>query len=202
MVIDILVEGPLDEAVARRLIRHTGHEAGTTFGKRGVSYLHQKIPGFNARARYGHPILLLVDFMDTNLDCPPAVPSTWLPDRDQRLLLRVVVNEIESWLLADHRGIAGFLGVSNTLVPTDPEHLADPKQTLVNLARRSRRRTVQALIPASGITASVGRSYVDEMRTFVMDYWNVNDARQRASSLDRCVLRLKELSSPDHVNMP
>lgn len=195
MVIDILVEGPLDEAVAQRLILHAGHKAGTTFGKHGISTLRQKASGFNIRARYGNPILVLVDFVDTGLDCPPAVPTIWLPDRASGLLLRVVVNEIESWLLADHQGIAEFLGLPSAMVPTDPEHIADPKQTLVNLARRSRRKAAQALVPKPGISASVGPGYVGEMQAFVLQHWNIDVARQRASSLDHCILRLAELQS-------
>lgn len=202
MNIDILVEGLLDEAVARRLIVYTGHQAGTSFGNRGVSYLRQKAAGFNARARHGAPMLMLVDFADTGLDCPPAVPSAWLPDRSPRLLLRVVVNEIESWLLADPLGIADLLGVSSAIVFDDPERLDDPKQTLVNLARRSRRKSAKAMVPNPGISASVGSGYVSEMQAFVTNRWNIAAARQRASSLDRCLLRLQELHSLNSTNMP
>jgi hypothetical protein len=81
-------------------------------------------------------MLMLVDFMDTGLECPPEVPVAWLPDRCSKMLLRAVVREIESWLLADASGISRFLGVSVSLVPRDPESLKDPKQSLVNLARR------------------------------------------------------------------
>lgn len=200
MIVDILVEGLLDEAVARRLIIHAGHQAGTTFGKQGVSYLRQKVAGFNVRASYGNPILMLVDFADTGLDCPPAVPPTWLPNRSPELLLRVVVCEIESWLLADHLGIAELLGISREVIPDDPEHLNDPKQTLVNLARRSRRKSAQALVPQPGISASVGAGYVSEMQIFVAERWNIEAARQRASSLDRCLLRLRELQFSKRVN--
>lgn len=200
MIIDILVEGLLDQAVARRLIDHAGHQVDTTFGMSGVSYLRQKAAGFNVRAWYGNPILMLVDFADTGLDCPPAVSSTWLPDRGPGFLLRVVVNEIESWLLADHLGIAGLLGISREVIPDDPERLNDPKQTLVNLARRSRRKSAQALVPQPGISASVGAGYVGEMQTFVAERWNIEAARQRASSLERCLLRLGELQLSIRAN--
>lgn len=195
MIVDILVEGLLDEAVARRLIIRAGHRAGTTFGLHGAPYLRQKAAGFNVRARYGNPILMLVDFADTSLDCPPAVPLTWLPDRSPEFLLRVVVNEIESWLLADPQGIADMLGISRVVMPDDPERLDDPKQTLVNLARRSRRKFAQALVPQPGISASVGPGYVSAMQAFVAERWNIEIARQRAASLDRCLLRLGELRS-------
>lgn len=194
MVIDVLVEGLVDEAVAQRLIRHTGHRVGTTYGKQGAAYLRQKVAGFNVRARYGNPILLLVDFVDTKLACPPEVPAVWLSEQDPKLLLRVVVREIESWLLADQEGVAKFLGLSLRHLPPDPENLDDPKQTLVNLARRSRRRRVQdAIVPRPGISAVVGTGYTDTMIAFVLEQWNIEAARHRSHSLDHCLRRLAEV---------
>lgn len=193
-LIDILIEGLLDEAVAHKLISYSGHTPGVSFGKRGLGYLQQRLPGFNARASYGSPILVLVDFMDTGLDCPPAVAAQWMPERSTRLLLRVAVREIESWLLADREGMAGFLGLSPALLPGSPETLRDPKQTLVNLARRSRRKAVRAaLAPAPGISATVGPEYVATLQEFVAKQWRIEAARTVAPSLDRCLVRLAEL---------
>lgn len=195
MVVDSLVEGILDEAVAQRLIRHTGHQVGTTYGKQGISYLQQKVAGFNVRARYGNPILLLVDFADTRLSCPPEVPVSWLSDQTSKLLLRVVVREIESWLLADQQGIARLLGISLRHLPANPESLDDPKQTLINLARRSRRSRIrQSLAPQPGISAVVGPGYTGVMSAFAFEQWDVEVARQHSASLDRCLTRLSEIA--------
>lgn len=194
LVVDTLVEGLLDESVARKLIVHCGHTAGVSYGKNGIGYLRAKASGFNVKASYGNPILMLVDFMDTGFDCPPAVPATWLPNRSERLLLRVVIPEIESWLLADRDGIAAFLGVSPTLMPAAPEALANPKQTLVNLARRSRRRRVKAaLVPGDGMSALVGPEYVAALQEFIGDVWDVEQALVNALSLQRTVMRLRTL---------
>jgi hypothetical protein len=194
VVVDTLVEGLLDESVARRLIAHCGCTPGAGFGKNGVRYLREKAPGFNVRALHGNPILMLVDFMDTGLECPPAVPVAWLPNRSTRLLLRVVVREIESWLLADRDGIAAFLGVSPARVPVAPETLPDPKQTLVNLARRSRRKAVRmAFTPAPGVSALVGPEYVTSLQEFATSFWDVEAAQTNAASLNRALVRLGEL---------
>lgn len=56
MYLNALVEGSLDEAVARRLIRDTGHQFGVCYGKRGIGYVRQKIQGFN-KAAISMPIL-------------------------------------------------------------------------------------------------------------------------------------------------
>ena len=196
MVVDVLVEGLTDEAVARKLIAYCRHQCGTVYGKQGKTYLQSKVAGFNVRAAYGNPILMLVDFMDTGLSCPPEVLTSWLPDRSDKMLLRVVIRELESWLLADLSGVASFLGISQALVPEDPEILSYPKQVLVNLARRCRRKARRdALVPAQGVSAVVGPGYTDAIEEYVRDYWSIDRARRRSPSLDRCATRLCEFEA-------
>ncbi len=194
MLVDALVEGPLDEAVARRLIEYCGHTLGTAYGKQGIDYLRRKLAGYNEHARHGNPMLVLVDFMDTRLNCPPELPTIWLPNRCTRLLLRAVVREAESWLLADAAGIADFLAVSASRVPRHPELEPDPKRTLVQLARRSRRRAIRAaLVPPEGVSSTVGPDYNRTLKEFVRDRWDVRAAVERAPSLARCLTRLRDL---------
>ena len=158
-VINPLVEGDLDEAVAIRLIEHTGHNVGITYGRHGIGYIQQKLAGFNRSAR-GIRYLTLVDLMDTGIGCAPDVVRNWLPHPQQGMQLRVVVREIESWLLADTIGLAGFLSVRPALISSTPETVPDPKQNLVNIARRSRKRaTKTALVPVPNSTAQVGPRY-------------------------------------------
>jgi hypothetical protein len=194
MIVDALVEGRVDEAVAARLIEFCRHQFGVAYGKRGWPYLRDKAAGFNILARYGNPILMLVDFMDTGLNCPPEVPATWLPNRCNKMLLRTVVREIESWLLADRGGMAHFLGVSVVLMPRNPESLDDPKQTLVNLARRSRKKGLRdAILPQANVSSALGPDYNGSLEQFVSQYWNIEAAIQRSPSLSGCVTRLEEL---------
>ena len=192
MILDALVEGLIDEAVAWKLAKHCGHQIGTAYGKRGVSYLRGKVEGFNVRASQGKPTLVLVDFMDTRLECPAAVVRQWLPQRSSEMLFRVVVREVESWLLADRSSIADYLRVSPNLVPLSPEALEDPKRSLVNLARRCRRRQLrEALVPAPGLSSTVGPGYTAAVEEYVHRYWDIEAARRNAPSLDRCVHRLR-----------
>jgi hypothetical protein len=190
--IDALVEGQTDEAVARRITRDVGHEFGFCFGKRGCTYIQSKVRGFSRRN--GPCLLALVDFMDFDFPCPSALVNSWLPDKSDRTLLRVVVRELESWFLADKRGLASFLHVSPVLIPNNPEELRDPKQFLINLARRSRKASIRrALVPAEGSSASVGPGYVAEIETFVANTWDLAAARTNSLSLNRCLLRLEEM---------
>jgi hypothetical protein len=106
--------------------------------------------------------------MDTDFSCPPEVVGQWVPHREANMLFRIVVRELESWLLADQQNIADFLSVSVIRIPANPEALEDAKRHLVNIARRSRNARVRrSLVPESGSTARVGKLYVSEMNTFI-----------------------------------
>jgi hypothetical protein len=190
--INLLVEGDIDEAVGRRLLETTGHSAGIFYGKRGWLYIKNKIRGFNTVTKV-QPIFALVDFMDTGENCPPRVVTAWVPNKSKNLIFRVVVREIESWLLADINGIAQFLRVPRTRIPSHPEKLNDPKQTLVNLAHKSRSRNIRsALVPKQKSTATEGKLYRSELIKFVYDNWDTNVARMRSPSLDHCLIRLQQ----------
>jgi hypothetical protein len=120
--------------------------------------------------------------------------SQWLPNRQTTMLLRVVVRELESWLLADHENMATFLSVSKELVPGNSEQLPDPKEEVVRLARRSRSKAIrESLVPRAGSTARVGPLYEAEMIRFIRNHWDISHAASYAPSLARCVQRLREL---------
>ena len=185
--LSLLVEGRLDEAVGRRIVERGGDTVQTVYGKKGVNYIKRKISGFNDAAR-AIPILALVDLMDTNSDCPKQVLETWVPHRHENMLFRIVVQEVESWIMADRVGIATFLAIPRNRVPVMPEQLQDPKRTLIELARRSRSgRIRRLLVPDQGSTAIEGPAYTSELERFVRDSWDLDAAIQRSPSLGRCV---------------
>ena len=185
--LSLLVEGRLDEAVGRRIIEFADGTVQTVHGKKGVSYVKKKLSGFNAAA-VAIPVLTLVDLMDTKSDCPKLVVEEWLPRRHENMIFRLVVPEIESWIMADRAGLSTFLAVSKNKVPDNPEQVANPKRMLVGLARKSRiERIRRLLVPARGSTATEGPAYTSELQRFVRDQWNIEEAIDRAPSLKRCV---------------
>lgn len=196
MIVNALVEGSMDEWAARRLLRETGHDFGIGFGKRGAGHILSNLSRFRQRARFGNPLLVLLDFMDVpGSECPPAICRSRLPDPAPGMLFRLVVPELEGWLLADREGVARFLGISPDLVPTDVETLTDPKRTLVNLARKSRRkRQREAIVPPKGMSGVVGRGYATEIGRFIQEKWNPSEAARRSPSLAKCLRRLRELN--------
>ncbi len=191
--IHIFVEGAPDEVVARRLVEACGHRTATCFGKKGWVFIRDNIAKYNQAAAH-LCCLTLVDLMDTGHFCPVEVISQWLPNRQPNMLLRLVVRELESWLLADRAGLAAFLHVNAERIPPYPEQIADPKREIVNIARRSRSRNIKsALVPEQGSTAQVGKMYFSEMTAFIQKQWDITAARENAPSLHRCLLALERV---------
>lgn len=192
-VINFIVEGEIDEAVAFKIASQLGHQIGNTYGKKGHGYIKVKIKDFNKSANT-ICYLALVDFMDTKCKCPSDVISNWLPSKNELMFFRVVVREIESWVMADRKNIAKFLKVPIEKIPIFPEAEIDPKQKLVNIARGSHSHSViSSLVPEQNSTALVGNLYNSEIKRFVLNFWDINLARLNSPSLDRCLKRLEEI---------
>ncbi len=193
--IDIAVEDELSESVARRVLGHAAPKfaIGTTHRRGGFGYLRTRIRGWNEAAR-SRPIFLLTDLDDHA--CPSALIEDWLgEDLHANLVFRVAVREIESWLLADWSGITTFLKIPKKYLrscsPPVPEQLRDPKAALIDLCSRSSDRDVKLrIVPSAQSTARVGREYNTCLCEFAGQSWNPEEARRRASSLDRAIRRL------------
>ena len=186
LIVSAAVEGPIDEAVMHRLARFTGVTLGTVYGKNGKQRLLQRLGGYNQAARR-LPWVVLVD-LDADADCAVPFRAAWLPQPSAGMCFRVAVREVEAWLLADREHIATFLGVPLGQVPSDPEALPNPKQTVVSLAARSRRRDIREdLVPRPGSGRVVGPAYTSRMIEFTERDWRPEVAAQSAASLRRCV---------------
>ena len=109
---------------------------------------------------------------------------------------RIAVREVESWALADPARVSRFLRIHQALVPGSPDQLDDPKQTLVNLARRSRVAAIRTdMVPAVGMSGPVGPAYTSRIAEFALEHWRPSVAVENSDSLRKCVERLKEFSA-------
>ena len=78
------------------------------------------------------------------------IDKKWLPyPKHPNLLFRVAVKEVEAWLLAHRAAFATFLGISDKFIPQEQvDTIPDPKQFLINLAAKSKKRKVRdAIVP-------------------------------------------------------
>jgi len=191
-------EGPTDEAVLKRLLAEAGAVATAVYGQNGKQRLKRDLRGYNHAAKHA-PWFVLVD-LDQDAPCPSALREEWLPAPAPRMCFRVAVREVEAWLLADRERISAFLGVGKVKVPKDPEALEDPKWTMVDLARQSRRRDIREdMVPRPGSGRSVGRAYTSRLIEFATDpsRWRPEVAAGNSRSHCRCRNALKRLIQGD-----
>lgn len=182
----------VDEAVVTRLIHHAGGQAGNIYGGTGKDHLRRRINGYNQAAHYA-PWIVLVD-LDSDADCAPAIRDAWLPRPAPHLCFRIAVREIEAWLLADADTLAICLSVPLRQIPEDPEHLPNPKDTVVGLARRSRRRAVREdMVPRPDSGRRVGPAYTSRLTEYVETTWRPEVAARRSESLRRAIRCLEKL---------
>jgi len=200
VVISAAVEGLVDEAVVKSLIHEAGANHGQIYGKKGKAHLRASIDGYNSAARFC-PWFVLVD-LDHDAVCAPDFCRRWIPVRSTKLCFRVAVRAVESWLLADPEAIARFLRVSQSHVPIDPDSEANPKQAMVNLAAKSRRRSIREdMVPRPGSGRTVGPAYTSRLIEFIQSpSWRPSIAANRSPSLSRCrasLLRLVQETAED-----
>lgn len=189
------VEGMLDEAVLRRLLKEMGAMAGPIYGKNGKPFLLQKVNAYNQAARFV-PWFILVD-LDHDADCAPPFLQSCLPNPAPYMNFRVAVREIEAWLLADRERLSKFLSVGASRIPHNPEILGSPKLTMVEIAKHSRRRDVREnMLPRAGSGLKTGPAYTSFLIEFARDSehgWRPSVAAKSSDSLDRCMRRLEQL---------
>ena len=182
--VNILVEGDLDEAVLKKVLDLVGIEVTNVYGRRGKNYLKENVGRFNQAARHGKWVLL-VD-LNKDAECPPPLIATWLPTQHPNLQFRVAVRAIEAWLLAERDEMARFLAVSPQRIPLQPEGEERPKNTLIDLARYSRNRSIRGdIVPPIGSTASQGKLYTSLLIEFALRHWNPERAAANSPSLRR-----------------
>ena len=186
MIVSGVVEGAVDDAVLRRLLWDAGHGVGPIHVKNGKAGVLAKLHGYNAAAEFGS-WLVLVD-LNGDESCAPTFAANLLPNPGPGMRLRVAVRQVEAWLLADKRRFAQFLRVGQARIPENPDALADAKQFVVDLARRSSSSSVRAdLVPTRGSGRRVGPGYVPRMIEFIESAWAPDEASSRSESLRRCV---------------
>lgn len=181
------VEGVVDQVMLQRVGAELGIEVAPVHVANGKGNLLRRLRGFNHAATH-HPWIVLVDLNST--ECAPLLVDAILPEPADLMRLRVVVRAAEAWLLADTERIARFLSVSTSRIPSDPEAEPDPKATLVDIARRSRRRSIREdMVPTPSGSRRVGPGYEARLIEFLSDEdggWRPGIAAARSESLRRC----------------
>jgi hypothetical protein len=112
------------------------------------------------------------------------------------MILRIAVREIESWLLADRSGFASYLGVSEAVVPRNPDELIDAKGELFSIVLRSRKRALKEAILPVNKTARIGPDYNGSLIHYLQETWSRDRAMRHSASLQRAVDALEAFQYP------
>ena len=189
----LAVEDILGEAVSTRILTSLGITVSLRLGLKGKNYLQSKARSLNQAAK-GFAVFMLTD-QDSPDPCPPQLIQSWLRGAPHpRFFLRIAVMEVESWIMADRRGIARFLSIPLSRIPTDIEAIPKPKEFLVSLARLSKKTQLRAdIVPKPGATSKVGPGYNSRIGEFVRTHWNIERASAVSNSLKRTLARLRTL---------
>ena len=191
-IISIAVEGAVDEAVMRRLVAYAGGQTGSVYGRNGKTALRERINGYNQAARHA-PWVVLVD-LDNDADCAPPIREEWVPEPAPNLCFRIAVREVEAWLMADAQTLSRFLRVGLGTLLAEPEKLERPKDTMVDLARRSRRKDIRTdMVPRERSGRRVGPAYASRLIEYIQEHWRPDVAAERSESLQRAIRCLQKL---------
>ncbi len=191
--INIATEDALGQAVASKLVAiFTQSEVHLKLGQNGFGHLKNNLKKYIELADQ-IPLLLLTDL--DQLICAPALVSSWIGSINilpgPNFVFRVAVREVESWVLADEHGCKSYFGFKT--VPKNPDALADPKKTLLNLAANAKREIRANLIATRGAIATQGIGYNAVLTHFVDQIWDPERASLNSPSLRKACDKLKSL---------
>lgn len=190
--VTLIFEDDLSEAVMTKILMHFSgkYEIYQSYSGNGFGYLKTNIKGFN-QASIVNPHFMLTDL--DNYDCPVVLKKDWIDfELKSNFIFRIAVREVESWLLADRQGLAKFLNVSLTNFPLNPDLELDPKNTLIQLAKRSKKREIREDIVPINKNASIGPNYNGCLTEFVFKNWSIDNAVLQSGSLRRTYEKLRD----------
>jgi hypothetical protein len=186
--INLVFEDMLSGAVIGKILATSRQRylVGVRYNSGGSGWIKKRIDGFNHAAK-GMPYFVLTD-LDT-FECAPVLIRQWLgTPRHPNLLFRVAVREVEAWLLGCRGSFATFLGVPESRIPANVEEIPNPKELVVSLARRSRKRGIREdVAPQDGSTAKVGPDYNGQLISYVESHWDPLIAKEHSPSLQKAI---------------
>lgn len=187
----VIVEGVTDIPVVTALMRAAGWDEDqfavrSVNGKGTIDARIQKY--WEASQIIPHVIFRDVDYDEGA--CPVALRSALsskTPGDSPNLLIRIVDQCIESWMLADRRGIAEFCGVSPARVKIPASH---HKSYLLSMFREAKLKDAVAYVDNE---LGFGPAYELHVQRFMTTAWNAGRAADDSPSLGHALQRLRAL---------
>ncbi len=163
-------------------------------GRTGCGDIIKNIEKFNSMSKRHHVIVMLDLDMKKNEQELIDYLHKKIKRKEEKLLFLIPVKEIESWFLADRKGLSSFLEISENKININPDELLDPKEKIITLAKDGKNPTTRTGIPPKkGAAAKVGISYNTLLKKYVTEFWSIERAKECSPSLNKTLLILKDL---------
>ena len=186
----LAVEDELSRAVGQKIAEYAGWSVERVFLKNGKGYLQTIFQNLCNVAKHT-AVLLLVD-LNSSHTCAPSLLQQWTKGAQLPcgFFFRVVVREIESWLLADHEAMTILLDDKGKL-PPQPDALHDPKAELLKLLKKINKNVRDGVVRLDKGGIFQGVAYNATLAKWIYDHWLPERAAARSDSLDRLLVRLR-----------
>ena len=187
----VIVEGPTDEPVINALMRAAGwadSEFSVTSAN-GKGVIDRDIKKYWDAAR-SIPYVIFRDLDRDEGGCPVAVRSmlsSKTRGESPDLLIRIVDQCIESWILADRQGVAEFCDRSMTSVKPPASH---HKPYLLSIMKEA---NLKDAVEQKGHELDFGPAYAIHLQRLMTDHWSIERAAAESDSLRRALKRLTDL---------
>ena len=190
----VIVEGETDEPVINALMRAAGwnHDQFEVMIANGKGVIDRDIKKYWEAAR----VLPYVIFRDLDQDadgCPVTLRAELVehtPGESPDLLIRIVDQCIESWILADRQGVAEFCNRSVASVKPPPSH---HKLYLLSLMKDARLKKLKNAVEEKGRELDFGPRYNTCLQNLMTHHWSIERAAAESDSLRRALKRLTDL---------
>jgi hypothetical protein len=189
MDVSLVVEDVLQETTLQKLLNTYRQDMRilSISGKCGNLYIRDNIRAFNKASQY-LPYIVLTD-LDKKV-CAPQLKREWINfELHKNMLFRIAEKEIDAWILSDREAFAKWMSIPVNKIPVNTQEIENPKQFIINLARRSRKKDMKDIVPQG--TAIQGPGYNILLRKFIMEQWDAERAANCNASLRRTIERLK-----------
>ena len=185
----VIVEGTTDEPVINALMRAAGwadHEF-LVWSVNGKGAIDRDLKNYWEAARV-HPYVVFRDLDRDGGGCPVTLRAELVertPGESPDLLIRIVDQCIESWILADRQGVAEFCNRSAASIELPPSH---HKPYLLSLMK-----DVKDAVEEKGRELDFGPAYKEHLQNLMNHYWSIERAAAESDSLRRALKRLTDL---------
>ena len=187
----VIVEGATDEPVINALMRAAGwnHDQFEVKRANGKGVIDRNIKKYWEAARV-HPYVIFRDLDRDGEGCPVTLRVQLVehtPGESPDLLIRIVDQCIESWILADRHGIAEFCNRSAASVEPPTSH---HKLYLLRLMKEVK---LKDAVEEKGRELDFGPAYETHLQRLMTDHWSIERAAAESDSLRRALKRLTDL---------